>query len=442
MRGLKISIVQWVACTMAALSAAFGVSIAQSAPIPNDSVVRLVVSGEAESGVLCTKEGTGFFVDSTGIILTAAHLFTENHPTDCVNGSSELMGQINIEVFSDRERKLGRATALNGDNRFLKHHVADAALVRLNSVPRGYNVSPVRLCVLDKPSENVRLTMYGYADGALVPFVTPDGVTQGGFDELGRIQVTNTSAFPGMSGGPAVNNNGQAFGIVSTRHSTEPIIYLSPIGQIRDYLSRAGLDDVPPCNAELDRFFESLGLSADGAKITRDDSYMRAGLAGQSEWDGKKIVVGAGSFAFDLDWQSESEDSVHVVKGSKIRTLIPISSDTSLVPSEIPYTSESGSLVRMFLETDFNQSELVVEMNDWFIALTKTNHFGVFQPIASSPKSAEANTGFTIFRYWLVKKPKTLAFGHVEFADLEPQEETQLPLQSPEGEEATGEGDD
>jgi S1-C subfamily serine protease len=178
--------------------------------------------GDQEGG-----QGSGFVIDSSGLIATNAHVVTSGDPPNTKKAK-----QVYVE-FSDGNRI--RASIVGADLN------ADVALLRI--APGGLDLTPLRLghsreLIVGAPVAAIG-SPFGERQSLSVGVVSAvdrniDSLTQ---FSIGNAIQTDAAINPGNSGGPLLNGKGQVLGINSQIKSTsgggEGVGFAIPVDTVR-----------------------------------------------------------------------------------------------------------------------------------------------------------------------------------------------------------------
>ncbi len=237
---------------------------AQPSSQPSDSVVFIrvfaTVSAEVdefrkrvEQSDVQVATGTGFIVSSSGHVLTNHHLIALESKTVTIDGRKfEIRTALDrIEVVLPSGQRLD-ATVFGSDPE-MDLAVLAAGAGGLPYLPFGDS---------DAIERGASVTAFGYPLGEAVEVgrrttgvaapqatITPGAVSavRAGDDEQPRfLQVTN-ALNPGNSGGPIVDAEGYAVGIVAMKATkADGVGFAIAINRAKDFLERVGLDSALP----------------------------------------------------------------------------------------------------------------------------------------------------------------------------------------------------
>lgn len=166
------------------------------------AIILLDVQGlVSSSGRTATNHGSGFFIDKTGLALTAAHIFFEQSRIDSqgrINQGSDvalLQGHIGSS-----------GSAANKFDLIKIDTQMDIALIGLVDPPDDQKY--LDICTR-LPSIDDNLFALGFPGGQ--PLSAPSGHRLG--NRVGNKYPVQIDINPGMSGGPVLDANGKVFGI-------------------------------------------------------------------------------------------------------------------------------------------------------------------------------------------------------------------------------------
>jgi S1-C subfamily serine protease len=266
------------AALLIAIALTPAIASAQRAQSPADATVfiRLIGSVHAEfddAGVKRSLDferveigtGSGFVISPYGYVLTNAHVVEQGGPFKVTKGLQR--ATITLKVSSVNVCFSAAALAARG----LTAPCADAAVTASDPsldlavllVGGASNLPYVALGDSDVVATGLAVEALGYPFGrevevgrvATAPDVVPDVSTTPGAvsalrasdaGERRYLQITN-SVNPGNSGGPLVNRDGFAVGVIQSKlAAAKEIAFAIPINEVKNFLDRSGLDHVMP----------------------------------------------------------------------------------------------------------------------------------------------------------------------------------------------------
>jgi S1-C subfamily serine protease len=266
---------KWMLWVVACLVAGHHTAAAQRAPAPADATVfiRLVGSIHGEVEAAGTKQtfdlnraelgtGSGFVISPHGYVLTNDHVVSNREFT--VNDGVR-QTKFTLRVASILVCFPAAARDASGDpSRCLDAsvHSSDAALDLAVLYVSAPDLPYVALGDSDAVTSNQPVTALGYPFGrqlevgrVAAPDLVPDISTSSGTisalraDDAGqrRALQINGTVNPGNSGGPLVDRDGYAVGVIRARVVGDAgIAFAIPINQAKDFLEARGLDSLMP----------------------------------------------------------------------------------------------------------------------------------------------------------------------------------------------------
>jgi len=170
----------------------------------------VVIESKRADGI---ARGSGFVIDSSGIIVTNVHVISGALSVGVKLSSGEVYDQIQIRAYDERK---------------------DLALIQI----RGFNIPSATLGNSDLVKVGEKVVLIGNPLGVLEGSVT-SGIVSGIRTVDGvRIIQTDAASNPGNSGGPLLNEKGEAIGVLSFKlKGTENLNFGIPINYARGLLS-------------------------------------------------------------------------------------------------------------------------------------------------------------------------------------------------------------
>ena len=185
---------------------------ASSGPIPptqgrvDTRVVRLVCMNTSTREQL--PDGTAFFIDRSGNIITASHLFFDAAKRYNARGSFCVPA---VDFWGTPIRVMA-CTLID---------ISDVTECRLEKNPFSLRLrhQPTVLGLdLSKPASGSRITVIGFPGESLNPVVRSGYVITNTTDPVGDPVIEySAEAEQGMSGGPILNGDGKVIGVMHTR---------------------------------------------------------------------------------------------------------------------------------------------------------------------------------------------------------------------------------
>ena len=229
--------------------------------------------------------GTGFLVDSTGVVVTNLHVIEGATRVAIKLHSGEQYTQIRVASF-DQER--------------------DLAILRIP----GFDLPVVNL----GNSDDVKVGATVYAIGN--PLGLEESVTKGIVSSIRAIEggtkiiQTDSAVSPGNSGGPLINDHGDVVGIVTYKLSAgENLNFAVPINYVRALLPFEQLRSLDELSQELGRAKVSLFAERDDNSLTGNWLSLSSNAVGLLRLDGDylhgTISVGKFAGAYDLSKQDD-----------------------------------------------------------------------------------------------------------------------------------------
>jgi S1-C subfamily serine protease len=266
---------KWMLSIVACLVVGHHTAAAQRAPTPADATVfiRLVGSVHGEVDGIGGRQtfdldrvelgtGSGFVISPHGYVLTNAHVVGNREFT--VNDGLR-QAKFTLKVASILVCFPAAARAASGDpSRCLDAsvHSSDAGLDLALLFIAGADLPYLALGDSDAVTPNQQVTALGYPFGqqlevgrVAAPDLVPDISTSAGTisalraDDAGerRALQINGTLNPGNSGGPLVDRDGFAVGVIRARVTGDAGIgFAIPINQAKDFLEARGLDQLMP----------------------------------------------------------------------------------------------------------------------------------------------------------------------------------------------------
>jgi serine protease Do len=170
----------------------------------------VVIESKKADGI---SRGSGFVVDSSGIVVTNMHVISGALNVGVKLTSGEVYDQIQIRAYDERK---------------------DLALIQIP----GFNLPSATLGDSEQVNVGEKVVLIGNPLGVLEGSVT-SGIVSGirTIDGV-RIIQTDASANPGNSGGPLLNVKGEVIGVLSFKlKGTENLNFVIPINYARGLLS-------------------------------------------------------------------------------------------------------------------------------------------------------------------------------------------------------------
>jgi S1-C subfamily serine protease len=272
-----LAFMRTIALTMA-LALVPSAAAAQRAKSPADATVFIRLTGSVhvefdEAGIKRTVDldrvevgtGSGFVISPFGYVLTNAHVVENGDPLRVTKGLQR--ATITLKVSTINVCFSAAAMAARG----MTTPCAEASVTALDSsldlavlfIGGASNLPYIALGDSDVVMPGLQVDALGYPFGrdveigrvATAPDLVPDiSTTPGAISALRAndagerryLQVTN-SLNPGNSGGPLVNRDGFAVGVIHSRLSKGAEIgFAIPINEVKDLLDSHGLDHVMP----------------------------------------------------------------------------------------------------------------------------------------------------------------------------------------------------
>lgn len=181
--------------------------------------------------------GSGFIVDSSGTVITNLHVIQELKSASIKLENGDIFDEIRVRAF-DRRR--------------------DLAIIQVN----GFKLPVVELGDSDTVQQGDAVALVG------APFDLESSFSSGvvsairSLDDGFRVIQTDASANPGNSGGPLVDANGRAIGVLSfKRRGSENLNFVVPINYARGLLATVR-------NVSLEELRGVLATSEDPLKAT------------------------------------------------------------------------------------------------------------------------------------------------------------------------------
>lgn len=225
---------------------------AQVAAHPEDAVVHIVVAlvrEDPKSGELRSEklgEGSGFIINPSGWVMTAAHVIRVEIPQ---GARLEISGSIRSREATKSLLEIVPTVAL----------AADAALLRFKP---GLAATYPHLCTRREPDVRLRMPISAIGFPLGQDFSVRPGVVTSLSGPMGQIQG-NLGLARGMSGGPVLNDKQQVVGIVTSGIPNEASFdYFLPTNltlALLDAAVTSGIRKVcddPPANAQASATIE------------------------------------------------------------------------------------------------------------------------------------------------------------------------------------------
>jgi S1-C subfamily serine protease len=272
-----------------------GSAAAQRAKSPADAAVFIRLSGSVHADVTDTVgarqsvdldhveigSGSGFVISPYGYVLTNNHVVTNSEPF-IVTGAGPQQAKVTlkisrVDVCFRPEIAAGRG--LPSPCAAASIAASDPALDLAVLYISGSNLPYIALGDSDAVAAGVSVDALGYPLGRevevgkvvtasdLVPDVTtsPGAISALRADDSGArryLQITN-NVNPGNSGGPLVDRNGFAVGVIRMRLTNATgIAFAIPVNEVKTFLESHGLDQLMPSRRLRLGAFQSLGAKA------------------------------------------------------------------------------------------------------------------------------------------------------------------------------------
>lgn len=187
------------------------VNVASTVTLVRDSLPAVVtIQSDAEN---VKRSGTGFIVDSTGIVVTNLHLVRGAQRVAIKLHEGEVYDQVRVAGYDDKR---------------------DLVLLKF----AGFNLPTLEMGDSDTITTGERVIVIGHPVG-LQETVTEGIVSSVRVLDSGvKVIQTDAAASPGSSGGPMLNDSGEVIGVVTFKNvGGESLNFAMPINYARGLLS-------------------------------------------------------------------------------------------------------------------------------------------------------------------------------------------------------------
>jgi S1-C subfamily serine protease len=168
------------------------------------------------------QSGTGFFVNSTGLLLTNNHVVELSYLDQDMKQQTRLTDKLHVKLA---DGKIATAKLVAADKKL------DLAMYQLEG--EHQNLPYLELASAAKSGTEVMAMGHPMNNQWSASFGKISNTSRAALDR--QFIETDTKINPGNSGGPLVDNQGNVVGVNVQIHSTDPGIPGSPIGQAIPY---------------------------------------------------------------------------------------------------------------------------------------------------------------------------------------------------------------
>jgi serine protease Do len=215
-----------------------------------------------------TKSGSGFVVKSSGVVVTNLHVVRGATQVAIKLATNEVFDEVRVIGFDEKR---------------------DLVLLKF----AGFNLPTIPLGDSDQVKQGERLVAIGHPSG-LENTVSEGICSNVRVLESGiRVIQTDAAASPGNSGGPLLNKQGQAIGVVSFGVSEKSLIFAYPINYVQGLLE---LDSQMTLSELSSRLAGKTDLFASGSGIEGRWKSLKSGTIKTLRMDGD-FIYGDGSAA-------------------------------------------------------------------------------------------------------------------------------------------------